>query len=84
MAGNAAYAGPDIIALDTVNYSGKNVFSQGGVGRGGIDIYAPDTATIFASLVTIDPSPADGDEVQAGAARRQWRAGANGRDQVRR
>jgi hypothetical protein len=70
VAGNSASgAASDVYLYSAPTYSGVNVFSQGGVGRPGTDIYAPDVGTVFASLTTVDPDgvPASGDEFQAGA-----------------
>ena len=57
--------GPDLLALDTVNYSGVNVFSDIGIGDGE-DIHETNLANIFATVATFDPTPVDGDEFDAG------------------
>ena len=68
VAGNGssgASYGPDLLALDTVNYSGVNVFSDIGIGDGE-DIHETNLANIFATVATFDPTPVDGDEFDAG------------------
>ena len=67
VAGNGAgIEGPDLAQLGgTVNYAGRNVFSQTGIGGPG-DIIEANVANIFASVAEIDPTPADGDEFFAG------------------
>jgi hypothetical protein len=69
VAGNGGHDGPDLVAFGAVNYAGVNIFSQGGVGQPGVDIYEPNIGNIFITLVTIDPdgTPASGDEFTAGA-----------------
>ena len=68
VAGNGssgASYGPDLLALDTVNYFGVNVFSDIGIGDGE-DIHETNLANIFATVATFDPTPVDGDEFDAG------------------
>jgi hypothetical protein len=68
LAGNGssgASYGPDLLALDTVNYFGVNIFSDPAIGDGD-DIHEANLANIFATVAPFDPSPVDGDEFDAG------------------
>ncbi len=70
VAGNGTgYNGADVEnGIGTTYYAGVNLFSQGGIGRPGTDIYQPDLTRVFADLTTIDPDglPNSGDEFLAG------------------